>query len=331
MTNTTATLPLISVIIPVYNVEPFLSRCLESVTKQDYQNLEIVVIDDGSTDRSGRICEQWAEKDKRVKVFHKENGGLSDARNAGIDCCTGEYISFVDSDDFLEPTCISYLYELVKRSDLCKLSQANHRIIWENNTEHYYTGDQDSILSAHDAAEAVLFHDRVNVSAWGKLYHRSVFDDIRYPKGRLFEDTYVFGDVLMKTGTYIYGHIPQYNYMKNNPNSIVSQSFSEKNLEYIEAAERLAQTIQNRYPDLEAGCTRVVNHARLSVLRYMEDCDDQCKPIRENLRQEVLSEAKDYIHFPKTPKRDKLAVLLLRLGFTPFYKGWGLYTRHRNG
>lgn len=331
MTNTTATLPLVSVIIPAYNVEPFLDRCLVSVTKQDYPNIEILLIDDASPDNSGKICDRWAEKDSRIRVFHKEYGGVSTSRNFGLAHSTGEYISFVDADDYVEPTYLSYLFNLLNRSPGCKVSQANHNILWENRTEQYYTGNKDFILSAHDTAEAVLFHDRVNVSPWGKLYHRSVFDNIRYPEGKIFEDTYVFGDILQKTETYVYGHIPQYNYVKSNPNSIVTRTFSEKNPELIEAAERLAQTVQSQYPDLEAGCIRVVNHARLSVLRYMEHCDDQYKRKRKELRKEVLKDAPKYIHHPQTPKRDKMAVLLLRLGFAPFYKGWGFYTKHRNG
>ena len=322
--------PLISVIIPVYRVEQYLDRCLQSVTDQDYTNFEALLVDDGSPDRSGEICEAWTRKDPRFRVFHKENGGLSDARNYGLDRCGGEYVSFIDSDDYVNPGYLSYLYGLICSADRCRISQANLSVIRGRRKEKADGAGEDAVLTRHEAAEAVLFHDRVDVTACSKLYHRSVFEDLRFPKGRLFEDTYVFADVLMKTENYAYGHIPQYNYVKNE-DSITAGAFREKNLEYIESAERLAHKIGELYPDLAAGCVRRVNHARLSVLRQMKDCGEAFLPVREDLRKKVLAEAGEYIRLPKTPRRDKLAVMLLRMGWVPFYSGWDLYTRVRNG
>ena len=322
--------PLISVIIPVYNVRDYLERCLQSVAGQDYENFEALLIDDGSTDGSGEICEQWSRKDSRFRTFHKENGGLSDARNYGLDRCAGEYISFVDSDDFIEKTYLSYLYELIRRTEDCRISQANFRILRGDRSENNAAGEEDLILSGHDAAEAVLYHDRVDVAAWCKLYEKSVFDGLRFPAGRVFEDTYIFADVLERTGTYVYGHLPQYNYVKN-PDSITTKAFREKNLEYIDAVKRMTDRIRASYPDLEAGCIRRMNHARMSVLRYMKDCESKYLPVRNGLRKEVLAEAGQFIALPRTPRRDKLAVILLRMGWVPFYFGWDLYTRVRNG
>ena len=200
----------------------------------------------------------------------------------------------------------------------------------QEKAENNDSGDRDYILTRHDAAEAVLFHDRVDVSAWNKLYHKSVFEDLRFPKGRLFEDTYIFSEILMKTEVYVYGCLPQYNYMKTK-DSITARSFREKNLEYIESAERMALLIREQFPDLEAGCVRRVNHARLSVLRQMKNCGSEYLQTRETLRRKVLAESGTYIHLPRTPRRDKLAVTLLRMGWTPFYLGWDLYTKMRNG
>lgn len=322
--------PLISVIIPVYNVQDYLDRCLQSVADQDYTYFEVLLVDDGSPDCSGEICEQWSRKDIRFKVFHKANGGLSDARNYGLDRCSGEYITFIDSDDYVEPTYLSYLYGLIRLGNHCCVSQANHRIIRGDKIENNGAGEQDSILTQHDAAEAVLFHDRVDVSAWSKLYHKSVFENLRFPKGRWFEDTYIFAEILKKTGVYVYGHLPQYNYVKTS-GSITAQSFREKSLEYIESAERMTEKIREQFPDLEAGCVRRVNHARLSVLRQMKDCEGKYLETKKMLREKVLAESGEYIHLSRTPRRDKLAVTLLRMGWTPFYLGWDLYTKMRNG
>lgn len=323
-------MPLISVIIPVYNVRDYLERCLQSVVAQDYSNFEVLLIDDGSTDGSGEICEEWSGKDSRFRVFHKENGGLSDARNYGLDRCAGEYVSFVDSDDFVEKTYLSYLYGLIRRAAGCRVSQANFRILRGDRSENNAAGDKDLILSVHDAAEAMLYHDCVDVAAWCKLYEKSVFDGLRFPAGKVFEDTFTFADVLERTDIYVYGHLPQYNYVKN-PDSITTQAFREKNLEYIDAVKRMTDRIRALFPDLEAGCVRRMNHARLSVLRYMKDCEGRYLPIRDRLRQEVLSESGRFIHLSRTPRRDKLAVMLLWMGWNPFYYGWDLYTRARNG
>ncbi|MBR1711632.1 MAG: glycosyltransferase family 2 protein [Clostridia bacterium] len=323
-------MPLISIIIPVYNTRAYLERCLASVVGQDEPRWEALLIDDGSTDGSGKICEAWVRKDPRFRAFHKENGGLSDARNFGLDRCVGEYIVFVDSDDFLEPDCLSYLYGLIRRDPGCRVSQANFRILRGDRAENNAPEEEDAVFSAHDAAEAVLYHDRVDVAAWGKLYARSVFEGLRFPKGRLYEDTYIFAEVLGRTETYVYGHLPKYNYIKN-PDSITTRSFREKNMEYMESVRRMTGILRERYPDLEDGCVRRMNHARLSVLRYMKGCGKQYFPLREQLRREVLAEAGQFVWLARTPRRDRMAVSLLRLGWGPFYFGWDLYTRLRNG
>lgn len=317
-------MPLISVIVPVYNVEKYLDRCLQSIADQTLGDFEALLVDDGSSDSSGAICDRWAQRDPRFRVIHRENGGMSEARNTGLDQRTGEFVSFVDSDDYLEPGCLEYLYQMIRDLPDCRICQANHYLTWENKRKPNDPGQEDAVLSVREAAEAVLFHDRVDVSPWGKLYRSSLFDHLRFPPGRRYEDTWLFADLLLSTVVYAYGHVPQYNYVKN-PASIVHQSFSEKNLEYLEAADRLTELIGSRFPELQAGCVRRRNHARLSVLRYMEHCGEEYLPLREKLRQQVLAEAPEYISLPRTPKRDRIAVRLLRLGWTAFYQGWKAY------
>ena len=123
--------PLISVIVPIYNVEEYLNRCVESIVNQTYQKLEIILVDDGSPDNCPRMCDDWAKKDSRIKVIHKENGGLSDARNAGMKITTGEYISFIDSDDYIETCMIEILYEAIKKYD-CDIASCRVRIVMDD-------------------------------------------------------------------------------------------------------------------------------------------------------------------------------------------------------
>ena len=320
--------PPVSVIVPVYRVEAYLEKCVLSILGQDMADFELILVDDGSPDACGEMCDRFAAQDSRVRCIHKENGGLSDARNAGIDAARGEYLSFVDADDYVEPTYLSYLLSLIQAVPGCKVCQANHFVERNGKRSPVYPEEETTVFSVHDAFEAVLYHDRVDVSAWGKLYHRSVFDTLRFPKGRLYEDTYVFGDVLGATPSYVYGGRPQYHYVQRE-SSIVNQGFSEKNLQFIDSARRLTETALRSHPDLDAACRRRMTHARLSVLRYMEHCSKEYSALRDELRKQVLGNAAAIWADAKAPQRDKLAIQLLRLGYAPFYKSWAIYHRIR--
>lgn len=175
---------MISIIVPVYNVEPYLRKCLDSIIGQTYRDLEILVIDDGSTDQSGKICDEYAERDERIKVFHTENRGLSAARNLGLDEATGEWIGFVDSDDWIE----SDMYEVL----LKKAEETGADVVecgwfkeWANITEEKRRYEQElSHLQAIEALVCSFFSDNV----WNKLWRDHCFSTIRFPAGRVYED-----------------------------------------------------------------------------------------------------------------------------------------------
>ncbi|MCQ2122858.1 MAG: glycosyltransferase [Fibrobacter sp.] len=175
--------PLISVIVPIYKVEPYLRQCLDSIVNQTYTNLEIILVDDGSPDGCPAICDEYAVNDNRIIVIHKENGGLSDARNAGLDICKGEYISFVDSDDSIENI---YFETLIKTA----LELNSDLVIGNNNT----STDKNSplkIVSFFDSLTEEFGPNRLAfIASWGKLYHHSLFNEIRFPLGKTHEDTF---------------------------------------------------------------------------------------------------------------------------------------------
>lgn len=181
--------PLISVIIPIYKVEAYIHKCIDSILIQTYINLEIFLVDDGSPDDCGKICDEYAQKDNRIKVIHKKNGGLSDARNVAIDVATGEYITFVDSDDYVSADYVETLYNLCQKYQ-CKVSIASFQTFQEGSKpeeidKKYYEYCQSST----EAIEQMFYQEKFDNSAWAKLYHRSLFDTgIRYPKGLLYED-----------------------------------------------------------------------------------------------------------------------------------------------
>lgn len=172
---------LISVIVPVYNVEPYLRQCLDSIISQTYRNIEIIVIDDGSTDGCPQICDEYRERDGRVVIFHTENRGLSAARNLGIDKARGEWIMFVDSDDWVEPDYCRLPYEAAVEHDA---DLVIFSIILEGSTEE--SQKQDNNISGVLSAREAVVNGRP--AAWNKFYHRSLFNMVRYPEGRLFED-----------------------------------------------------------------------------------------------------------------------------------------------
>ena len=180
---------LISVIVPVYNASPYLVECIESITNQTYSNLEILLINDGSTDISGGICDEYAKKDSRIIVFHQNNQGLSAARNKGIENAVGQYLIFVDSDDVLRAEAITILYDAVKKMNV-KMGVGNYcRDISEFcNIQRY----DITKISTEEALEKLIIEDPARwVTACWKIYHKSLFEGIRYPLGRIYEDTYV--------------------------------------------------------------------------------------------------------------------------------------------
>ncbi|CAI9430269.1 hypothetical protein MSHRCOH1_08710 [Candidatus Ornithobacterium hominis] len=219
---------LISVIIPVYNVEEYLVECINSVLAQTYTNLEIILVNDGSTDSSGEICREYAKKDNRIILIEKENGGLSDARNAGLDVCTGKYISFVDSDDIIHPGFISLLYKYISYDTIVACDRFNIKdsseityIDTENTKVFNYTNED--IL--HDFYSFKITYP----SVCNKLFPYSVFKKLRFPKGLIYEDSYIFPYIYTnKYLNFIKLNLPLY-YYRYNPNSITRKKLTEKN------------------------------------------------------------------------------------------------------
>lgn len=199
---------LVSVIIPVYNVEKYLEDCIYSVCQQTYHNLEVILINDGSTDESGRICDNFAKKDDRIKVIHKENGGLSDARNRGIACASGDWMILVDSDDFIHPELVYICLSIARRSkaDLVtyEMKQVSENTVYSKYvkcfTEQTALSNKENelkVFSGRNMLYNFLKCGMGDVVAWNKFYKGSLLKNIRYPKGRYHEDEFVIADVYL--------------------------------------------------------------------------------------------------------------------------------------
>ena len=178
--------PLISVIVPVYKVEQYLHRCVDSILAQTYPHIEVVLVDDGSPDRCGAICDEYAQADRRVQVVHRPNGGLSAARNSGLDVCRGEYIGFVDSDDYISTEMYMQLYhDITLYKTLLAFCHSDVRHGNHGDNKHYGQGSEarsKSYVMSRSLNESIWW------SAWTKLYHKSLFEGIRYPEGKTNED-----------------------------------------------------------------------------------------------------------------------------------------------
>lgn len=239
----------ISVIIPVYKVEQYLNQCITSILNQTYKRLEIILVDDGSPDQCGMICDEWAEKDPRIKVVHKKNGGLSDARNAGIDVADGEFIAFVDSDDFIAPTMMEELMAALiqKNADIVEcnyFSFIDGQVLEENIFSNEVTS-----YATKEALSFLMDERKFKYTVWNKLYRRKIFRSLRFEVGKLHEDVFftyqAFGlcRQIVKIENTLY-------YYRQRSNSIMSNTFSLRNLDSLEARKRQYFYIKEKFSEL---------------------------------------------------------------------------------
>ncbi len=240
--------PLISVIIPVYNVEDYLDKCLESVVNQTYKNLEIILIDDGSTDSSGKMCDAWAKKDKRIKVIHQKNGGLSAARNTGIKVAKSDYIGFVDSDDWIHPEMYDKLFTAMFDNDadisVCSIKRAtkHKQIVTKATTEKYTIYNQQSYMQKFFK----IGSQTTEYYAWNKLYKSSLLSSNQYPIGLTSEDVVGTYKAVLKAKKIV--TIPNQLYFYYQNKNGITGSFSEKDFDLIPIWD-LVVKLSNDKPD----------------------------------------------------------------------------------
>ena len=248
--------PLISIIVPVYNVEKYIEKCVTSIINQTYKELEIIMVDDGATDHSGEMCDAFAGKDSRIQVIHKKNGGMADARNAALDMFRGEYVTCIDSDDYIEPDYIEYLYRLLLTHDV-DVSMCQMKKIYSDSDRLDSVYEDISIMDGVQAMENYLYQRRFTASAYCKLYKRSIFDGLRYPVGYYYEDMAIICRILERATKVAVSNQQKYYYIQRN-DSIMGESFNPKKMHRIEIAEDLRCFVEQKYPQLicaaEARC-----------------------------------------------------------------------------
>ncbi|MDD3429795.1 MAG: glycosyltransferase [Oscillospiraceae bacterium] len=321
------TQPVVSVIVPVYNVKDYLPRCVASILGQTYSDLEIILVDDGSTDGSGRLCDHYAEQDSRIQVIHKENGGLSDARNAGLDIATGEYITLIDSDDYVAPYYTEVLLSLAL-SNKAQIAVGTWQEIYTEETQALQVEEQKvQVVSNLQALETMLYQKVFDTSAWVKLYKRSLFEKVRYPKGMLFEDLFTTYKLLWQCDTVAYTSQKLYGYYQRS-NSIMNVAFTPRRMHQVEAAEQILSFVKENCPSLvPAAQARYVSSL---CQTYLLIPADKYKDEQTELWTKLKNNRKSVLFDKNARIKNRVAVAASYLGQNALRAIWGLKAKGEN-
>ena len=305
---------LISVIIPVFKVEKYLEYCIESIRNQTYKHLEIILVDDGSPDACPGICDKYASIDSRIRVLHKKNGGLSDARNAGLRVAKGSYVSFIDSDDWVE---LDFFEKLIKESKVnnADIVASNVVMIWENGHSQYLIKPNNCILDNYQAYRSIIIEDKLKQPVWYKLYKRNVIKDF-FPKGKIHEDVYWSYQTIANANRVSIISSTNY-YYRQRENSIMFATYSKRNIDEIEAQVNRILFTKRHYPNLyNEACVSfmfsLLNHGKKTI-----------KFLTKEEKENTIVYLKELYHmyFPPRKTRKLLKIthkLWLVLGFYNF-------------
>lgn len=306
--------PLISIIVPVYGVEQYLKRCVDSILCQTYYNIEIILVDDGSPDKCGEICDEYQKNDTRVKVIHKQNGGLSDARNAAIPIARGEYLSFVDSDDWVSPYYVEHLYKAVS------ICQADLGISWFENVfegKSIHAKEEKELkkyvcLTTEECLKRLLYQDGVETSAWGKLYKREIFKELRYPVGKLYEDIPVTYEVIKQSKKIsVINNIDYYYFQRQN--SIQNMQFNIRKLDGVKHCYCMMESVYCDFPNLKVAAECRYFSTVCNIMFQIKDKRYEAE--KKVLWDEVVKYRKDIILNPVARKKARIAAIASYSGY----------------
>ena len=279
----------ISIIIPIYNVEKYLPACVESILQQTYKNLEVILVDDGSPDRCPVICDELAQKDDRIRVIHQKNKGLSGARNTGIDNAQGDYLIFVDSDDTVEQTLVEELYTYAEKWNCAIVACGRNYIFEDGQIVCKIAHDESKVYGFEEAMQEMNSFRLFDMSAWAKIYRKELFEDIRFPEGKLSEDYYIMYKLFDKAQTIGYVAKPLYNYLQRQ--SSISRN-KKINHDFADAAKKQMEFLDDKYPQMSVLGHTAYASANLTVYDFYLKNGVKCpkdkllefkKAVRDNL------------------------------------------------
>lgn len=305
----------VSIVVPVYNVEDYLKYCVDSLINQSYKNIEIILVDDGSTDDSGRICEEYAQEDDRVRVLHIENGGLSNARNTGVNVASAEWVIFIDSDDYYDRRTVEYLVQLQKKYavDLVATSVIEVRDFQSDDFIGSLT-DIDSLkLDRYTALKEMFYGNIVGTHPGGKLYKKEILMKFPFPKGMIYEDLAVSFEHIGACNEIAVGYINLYKYYRR-PGSIVNSSYSDKFLDFYKAIELNREYVERDYPnDQEMKKALTVRYVFKGLHVVHALLGSQMYEQVNKIRKEYRRYWKDILINSHITRKNKLKYLLLLL------------------
>ena len=311
---------LISVIVPVYRVEAYLNRCVQSIVDQTYQNLEIILVDDGSPDQCPQICDHWAKTDDRISVIHKRNGGIPDARNAGIARASGSYIAFVDSDDFVDERFISCLYEQIRETgaeiSCIHMQTFNAMEQIQRDTEQYET----EILSGAEAINALLDPTGFRSYTWNKMYKRALFEGVQFPVGRMLEDLAVTYRLFELCNRISYRPAKLYFYYQR-PDSCLHDvnRKTQMYLDWYTSGKEMYLYVRQKYPDMQRN------------YQYFNEVILYCYPLlQQKEAQYARSEFKRNAAYGMIApnRKERVKLFLFRFSKTLYCRVWKMWQKN---
>lgn len=309
---------MISIIVPVYNRKNTLERCVASILNQSYTDFELLLIDDGSTDGSAKLCDQLTRRDSRIKVLHQKTSGPSAARNRGLKSAKGEYVTFVDSDDTIAPTMLEVLLNEIQHHQV-KLSICTFAEVFPGGQRKIFAraSDKSQVLDTKTCLQKLLLEQGFMLSVWGKLYARELFTHVQFPEGKLHEDVGVTYRLILQCDRIAFTNFVGYNYYQHS-DSIIHYDFDARKLDLIALTDAMCDEIDAKFLELKNVTNQRRMHARFSILRQLHG-----RPkVKQGITQYLKTHRNYILQNPFATPRDRFALrlVLLNLPLAPFYR-----------
>lgn len=307
---------LVSVIVPVYNVERYLEACIKSICTQSYSDIEIILVDDGSTDRSGEICDEWERRDSRIHTIHKENGGLSDARNVGIEQSNGSWLMFVDSDDTISLNSVEQMYCAAVNNN-CELAVCNMvRTYDDGSAESFYAPVTE--LTVWDGQQR--YETLKQPSVCNKLFRADLFEKIQFPKGKFYEDTFVYHVLVHRANKIALTGHDGYFYLSRRESIIGQKKYTDRYFDFIEAVyTRMTYLINHQVAHYAEEACLSLYVAVSNGEKYIQKTEDNAMMFQQMYRWYQVA----YDHLMRQPDTGiKQRIRLIMLRYWPMLHGW---------
>lgn len=315
---------LISIIVPAYNVEKYIGKCVDSILRQNYTNFELLLIDDGSTDSTAFLCDTYAQRDSRVKCFHKTNGGLSDARNYGLERMTGKYVTFIDGDDYVSDSYISNLVRMISIESDIQIAMIPGQMLRESDSPVNDKGNDIEVLSAVDAMKKMMLRQNITHTSWGKLFTVNLWDDIRFPVGQNYEDYATTYHVFLHAKKVAYSFNRLYYYIQHD-NSIMHQACSKKTLSVLDVSDTVTDDIIKKCRECQIEARALQTAVYLKNMQSILNTGLEAFPsYQKRIVHMVKRNVKSLLSAKQVPRNDKVKILLLMINKRLFLKVYNL-------